>query len=122
MHLFFIQYSIHGFLLFLSILFILEKIGPNDLVGIRVGKALRNEDNWYKVHTFAGWSIFITSILTLLYLVTLQLFKRYYTPELDIQPLSVTGSVISTVIGDALIPAIYSIYMPDRSNKKTTTV
>ena len=105
----------------MSILFILEKIGPNDLVGIRVGKALRNEDNWYKVHTFAGWTILITSILSLLFLITLQLLKRYYTPDLDIQPLAVTGSVISMLLGDALIPAVYSIKMPDGSNNNETT-
>ncbi|MFC1541815.1 SdpI family protein [Candidatus Latescibacterota bacterium] len=116
MPLFPILYSINGILLFISILFIYEKIGPNDLVGIRVGKALWNETNWYKVHTFAGWCMLITSILTIIFLLSLQLLRKYISPEIDINPIVITVSIVGLLIGNALIPSVYSYKMPDSSN------
>ena len=110
-------YIIHGILFFISILFIFEKIGRNDFVGIRIGKALWNEKNWYKVHKFGGWSMLITSIVTILYMFLLQMSKKYFFPELNINVLCAIGAIISTLVGDAVIPITYSFIMSDSDNK-----
>ncbi len=110
-------YIMHGVLFFISILFIFEKIGPNGLVGVRIGKALWNEKNWYKVHKFSGWSMLITAIVTLIYLFLLQLSKKYFSPELNINFLCTIGAIISMLVGDVVIPVTYSFMMPDGDNK-----
>ncbi|MFC1489714.1 SdpI family protein [Candidatus Latescibacterota bacterium] len=114
-------YYLPGAVLFLSIFFILEKIGPNNFVGIRIGKALWNEENWYKVHKFTGWCMLVASTITYMYLFMLYLSKQFIYPNWDIRGPYVAGFAIISIVGDGLIPIIYNAYMPDIHSKEETS-
>ncbi len=111
-------YIIPGALFILSILFIYGKIGLNETIGIRIGKAVWNEKNWYKVHTFTGWSMLITSVVTYVYLLVLYLCKKYISPDLDARTLYTIGVAFFTIVGVGVIPATYNAIMPDSNDKE----
>ena len=115
------SYIIPGVFFILSILFIYGKIGPNDMVGIRIGKAVWNEENWYKVHTFSGWSMLVTSVVIYVYLAILYLFKTYIFPDLDARTLYLLGFAFFFIVGVGVIPAVYNASMPDSHTKAETS-
>gem|GEM_PF-538640 len=114
-------YFIPGVFIILSILFIYEKIGPNEMVGIRVGKAVWNDENWYKVHRFAGWSWLITSVATFLYLALLYFCKSYIYPDLDVKNFYLLGFTFFFIIGYVVIPLVYNVSMPDSHTEEETS-
>ena len=114
-------YIIPGAVLILSILFIYGKIGPNETIGMRIGKAVWNEENWYKVHRFTGWTMLITSLVIYVYLAILYLFKTYIFPDLDARTLYLLGFAFFFIVGVAVIPLIYSVSMPDSHDKEENT-
>ncbi|MFC1539622.1 SdpI family protein [Candidatus Latescibacterota bacterium] len=114
-------YILPGAFLILSILFIYEIIGPNETVGIRAGKAGWNEENWYKVHRFFGWSMLITSVVTYVYLAILYLFKTYISPDLDARTLYALGFSFFFIVGYTVIPIVYNASMPDSHSKEETS-
>lgn len=114
-------YIIPGAVLILSIIFIYGKIGPNETIGMRIGKAVWNEENWYKVHRFTGWTMLITSLVIYVYLAILYLCKLYISPDLDTRALYVLGFAFFFIIGYTVIPIVYNVSMPDSHTKEETS-
>jgi len=113
MNLFSFFYVMYGILFIVSLLLIFEKIGPNGIVGYRICKALSNENNWYRVNKFGGWCLLISSIIVFIYLIVLQLSKKYISSDLYIKPLGAIGVTIITLVGAAIIPITYSFLLPE---------
>ncbi len=61
------KFWIPVFLILISIPFILEKIPPNHVFGLRTKKALSNDMNWYQVNKYAGWLFLIAGTLMFIY-------------------------------------------------------
>ena len=108
------------FFIILSILFIRNKIGPNEGIGIRVGKAVWNDENWYRVHRFTGWTWLITSLAVYVYFVVLFVCRPFF-PDLDVGVLSLIGFVFFLIVGYLVIPTVYNASMPDSHTEKETS-
>ncbi|MFC1541814.1 SdpI family protein [Candidatus Latescibacterota bacterium] len=114
-------YIIPGAVLILSILFIYGKIGPNETVGMRIGKAVWNEENWYKVHTFTGWSMLVTSVVIYLWMILLYVCKILFFPELEVRTLYTLGFAFCFIVGYTVIPIVYNAAIPDSHTKEETS-
>ena len=109
-------YLLNGLMAVIGVLHILRKIGPNHFVGIRIGKTLGNEALWYDAHVFAGWSMLITSIVSIAVLASLWFYRRYQSPEF---PAELVGALTTTALlclGDALVPLVHILRMPNDSD------
>ena len=113
----YIYYGLQIIIIILTIPLIFEKIGPNHIYGFRTSKTLSDEKIWYNVNKFGGWAMLIASVVGTIYLLLLQLCKKYFIQTLRVE--SWGYLIIIPILLSVVVSLIYIARIPDGVEKPT---
>jgi hypothetical protein len=102
--------GICAFIIALSIPLIQKKIENNEIYGFTLKKSMSNDERWYKSNCFAGWTMAISAIISILLLSAILIFKNKIDKE-DI-PLYSASSVLIPLLLSMVASSIYLKKLP----------